>query len=100
MSNTTEPEAEVLEGSHKVAPLLFFLNKPSTDYDKVTDNFDIRFDDDLEAILDGFVGLISVLLAEFGVPSQVEELDEDFFKEEKVQQLKEPKHNITIKAFN
>ena len=44
--------------------------KPSTDDEEVTDGFNIRFNnDDMEAILDGFVEVISILPAEFGVPT-------------------------------
>ena len=71
--NITKPEAEILGGNHKFAPPPFFLNKPSSDDEEVTDNFDTGLDNDLEAILDGFVGVISILPVEFEVPSQVEE---------------------------
>lgn len=65
-----KPKTEVLGGSHKVALPPFFLTKPSTDDKEVTDSFDTGFNyDDLEAILDGFVEVIYVLLAEFRVLS-------------------------------
>ena len=96
-----KPKNEVLGVNHRVAPPPFFLNKPSIDDVEVIDNFDIGFDDDdLEAILDGFVRLIYVILAKFWVPSQVEKLDEDFFEEEKGLQVKEPRQNITMEAFD
>ena len=96
-----KPKNEVLGGNYSVEPPLFFLNKPSIDDEEVIDNFNIRFDDDdLEAILDGFVRLIYILLAKFRVPSQVEKLDKDFFEEEKGLQIEELRQNITMEAFD
>ena len=51
-------------------PLSMFLNEPPCDNEAVTDNFDNGFDDDLEAILDSFVGVVSILPAKYRVASQ------------------------------
>ena len=89
-------------GNHRVTPLPFFLNKPSTNNEEIIDNFNTGFDDDdLEALLDGMVRVISILLAEFGVLTQVKELYEDFFERKKCNKSKnQSRIYIIIEAFN
>ena len=70
--NAAKREDEVLGGNHRVMPPPFFLNEPFTVDEEVTDNFNTGFDDDeLKALLDRFVGVISILPAKFGILSQV-----------------------------
>ena len=59
-----------MRASLMIMPLRpMFLNKPSFDDEEVIDNFDSGFDDDLEAIFDNFVGVVSILPAEYRVTS-------------------------------
>ena len=62
-------------------PLPMFPNKPPFDDEEVTNNFDSGFDDDLEAILDSFVGVVSILPAEYGVASSLQYFDDDYFED-------------------
>ena len=89
-------------GNHRVTPLPFFLNKPSTNNEEIIDNFNTGFDDDdLEGLLDRMAGVISILLAEFGVLTQVKELYEDFFERKKCNKSKnQSRIYIIIEAFN
>ena len=79
-----------------------FLNKPPSDNMEVTDNFDSGFDDDLEAILDSFVRVVSILPAFYGVASPPQYFDDDYFEdvEEQIVEIEELPKLITIELFD
>ena len=58
-----------------------FLHKPPSDDNEVTDNLDTSFDDDLEVILDSFVGVMSILPAKYGVASPLQYFNNDYFED-------------------
>ena len=82
-------------------PLPTFPNKPPSDDEEVTDNFDTGFDNDLLAMLDNFVRVVSVLLAEYGVASPLQYFDDDYFEDikEHIVEIKEWPKPITTKLF-
>ena len=82
-------------------PPPMFLNKPLSNDEEITNNFDSGFDDDLEAIPDSFVRVVSILLAKYGVASPPQYFDDDYFKdiEEQIVEVEEQPMAITTELF-
>ena len=72
-------------------PPPMFLNKPPSDDNEVTYNFDSGFNDDLEAILNNFVGVVSILPTEYRVAILPLYFDDDYFEdvEEQIVEVEE-----------